>query len=135
MSNFICQLSERYGYDELPYFFASDVVFVDFCLWAPPTPDQTIGDTEGSEVSWCTKHGHGGRLVPDGAITGVQYLKTPDYVQVVGFINQSMIDIAGDDFGGELDPHGDDFVSKVVLQNLHPWLHIVLCSVEIPWVD
>jgi len=80
----------------------------DFCLWAPPTPNQTIGDTEGEEVAWCTKAGHGARLIPAGALQGVQYLKTPDYIQIVGFIDQSQINMAPDDFGGELDPHGAD---------------------------
>jgi len=80
----------------------------DFCLWAPATPNQTIGDTEGQEVAWCTKKGHGTRLIPEGALQGVQYLKTPDYVQIVGFIDQSQININAADSGGELDPHGDD---------------------------
>jgi hypothetical protein len=35
-------------------------------------------------------------------------MKTPDYVQVTGFINQQFVDIAPDDSGGELDPHGAD---------------------------
>lgn len=81
----------------------------DFCLWAPPTGPTTIADTEQEEVSWCTKPGHGGRLIPAGALKGVQFMKTPDYVQVVGFIDQSFINLTPDDFGGELDPHGADF--------------------------
>ncbi|KAI0649575.1 hypothetical protein C8Q79DRAFT_903264 [Trametes meyenii] len=80
----------------------------DFCLWAPPKPDSTIGDTEGEEVAWCTKKGHGTRLIPGNALTGVQYIKTPGYIQIVGFIDQSKINIASDDGGGELDPHGAD---------------------------
>ena len=36
-------------------------------------------------------------------------MRTPDYVQVVGFIDQTFINLASDDFGGELDPHGADF--------------------------
>lgn len=36
-------------------------------------------------------------------------MTTPDYVQVVGFIDQTLIDLAADDYGGELDPHGADF--------------------------
>lgn len=83
----------------------------DFCLWAPPNPDSTIGDTEGEEVAWCTKKGYGTRLIPGGALTGVQLTKTPDYIQVVGFIDQTKINIQADDGGGELDPHGADFVS------------------------
>lgn len=33
-------------------------------------------------------------------------MRTPGYVQVVGFIDQSKINIQADDSGGELDPHG-----------------------------
>ncbi|PPQ86837.1 hypothetical protein CVT25_012557 [Psilocybe cyanescens] len=80
----------------------------DFCLWAPAEPGHEVGDIEGSMIAWCTKPGHGTRLIPDGAITGVQYTKTPDYVQVVGFIDQTKINILEGDYGGEMDPHGAD---------------------------
>ena len=73
---------------------------LDFCLWAPPKLDD-IANTEGEEVAWCTKKGHGSRLIPAGALTGVQYMKTPDYVQVVGFIDQTKINIQDGDGGGE----------------------------------
>lgn len=81
----------------------------DFCLWAPPNGPTTIAETEQEEVAWCTKPGHGGRLIPAGALKGVQFMKTPDYVQVVGFIDQTFINLTPDDYGGELDPHGADF--------------------------
>lgn len=80
----------------------------DFCLWAPPKPSSTIGQTEAEEVAWCTKPGHGTRLIPDGALRGVQVLKTPDYIQIAGFIDQSQINMTPEDYGGELDPHGAD---------------------------
>jgi hypothetical protein len=67
-----------------------------------------IADTEGEEVAWCTKPGRGTRTIPEGALQGVQFMKTSDYVQVVGFIDQTKINIADGDFGGELDPHGAD---------------------------
>jgi hypothetical protein len=35
-------------------------------------------------------------------------MKTKDYIQVVGFIDQTLINIADGDSGGELDPHGAD---------------------------
>lgn len=35
-------------------------------------------------------------------------MRTPDYVQVVGFVDQTLINIQAGDFGGELDPHGAD---------------------------
>jgi len=80
----------------------------DFCLWGPPGAGETIGDTEGENVAWCTKAGYGTRLIPAGALTGVQFLKSPDYIQVTGWITQQYIDLAADDSGGELDPHGAD---------------------------
>ncbi|KAK0194127.1 hypothetical protein F5146DRAFT_1034360 [Armillaria mellea] len=80
----------------------------DFCLWAPSKPNSTIADTEGEEVAWCTKKGRGTRLMPEGTLQGVQFMKTPGYLQVVGFIDQTKINIQDGDFGGELDPHGAD---------------------------
>jgi len=80
----------------------------DFCLWGPQQPNQQIGVIEGEAVAWCTKNTHGARVIPKGALTGVQFMKTPDYVQVIGFIQQALIDIAPDDSGGEMDPHGAD---------------------------
>lgn len=87
----------------------------DFCLWAPPQPNSTIGDTEAIEVGWCSKTGWGTRLIPAGTLTGVQVLKTSKYIQFAGFINQVNLDMASDDYGGELDPHGADLVSIVFL--------------------
>jgi len=80
----------------------------DFCLWGPPEPNSVVGNTEGEAIAWCTKPGRGTRLIPAGALTGVQFMKTPDYVQVVGFIDQANINMQADDSGGEMDPHGAD---------------------------
>ncbi|KAF6755907.1 hypothetical protein DFP72DRAFT_895561 [Ephemerocybe angulata] len=80
----------------------------DFCLWAPPNPGKTVGEIEGEMIAWCTRPGHGTRVIPDGALTGVQFVKSPDYVQVVGFIDQTKINIPAGDAGGEMDPHGAD---------------------------
>jgi len=80
----------------------------DFCLFAPPSPDTTIGDSEGEEVAWCTKKGHGTRLIPDGALYGVQVVQSPGYIQIVGFIDQTKLNIADGDYGGELDSGGQD---------------------------
>jgi len=80
----------------------------DFCVWSSPEPNGVIGSVEGESVAWCTKPGHGTRLIPAGALTGVQFMKTPDYIQAVGFIDQSQINLQKDDGGGEMDPHGAD---------------------------
>ncbi|KAF5335724.1 hypothetical protein D9611_009623 [Ephemerocybe angulata] len=80
----------------------------DFCLWAPPETGKEVGSIEGEMVAWCTKPGHGTRLIPAGALKGVQWMKTPDYVQAVGFLDQTLLNMTPDDFGGEMDPHGAD---------------------------
>ncbi|KAF5334546.1 hypothetical protein D9611_013823 [Ephemerocybe angulata] len=80
----------------------------DFCIWGPIEHDSTVADTEGEMVAWCSKPGHGTRLIPAGALTGIQWIKTPDYVQAVGFLDQSQINIKAGDWGGEMDPHGAD---------------------------
>ncbi|KAF8499928.1 hypothetical protein JB92DRAFT_2980797 [Gautieria morchelliformis] len=80
----------------------------DFCIWGPPKPNSAIADTEGELVAWCTKPGRGTRIIPSGALTGVQFMQTPDYLQVTGRINQTLINIAAGDSGGEEDPHGAD---------------------------
>ncbi|KAK7462456.1 hypothetical protein VKT23_008055 [Stygiomarasmius scandens] len=79
----------------------------DFCLFAPPELS-TIGDTEGIEVAWCTKPGRGTRLIPEGTFKGVQLVKSPGYIQIAGFIDQTKINIQQGDFGGELDSGGQD---------------------------
>ncbi|EAU84675.1 glycoprotein [Coprinopsis cinerea okayama7 len=80
----------------------------DFCFWGPPSLGQTVGEIEGEMVAWCTQPGHGTRVIPEGTISGVQFTKAPDYIQVVGFMNQTKINILDGDAGGEMDPHGAD---------------------------
>ncbi|KAI0693418.1 hypothetical protein BC835DRAFT_1306759 [Cytidiella melzeri] len=80
----------------------------DFCLWAPAVENSTIADTEGEEVAWCTKKGHGTRLMVDGTIQGIQVLNTPDYTMITGLIDQSKVNIQSSDAGGELDSGGQD---------------------------
>ncbi|KAL9935223.1 hypothetical protein V8E36_005571 [Tilletia maclaganii] len=65
----------------------------EFCLWAPAQPGSTIGDEEANVISWCTMPGYGTRIIPDGTLKGVHFLRTPSFVQVTGR-------------GGELDHHG-----------------------------
>jgi hypothetical protein len=81
---------------------------MDFCLWGPSEPNQLVSNKEGEMIAWCTKPGRGTRLIPAGAIQGVQFMKTPAYVQVVGYLDQAQLNINSTDFGGEMDPHGAD---------------------------
>ncbi|KAF7375802.1 hypothetical protein MSAN_00469900 [Mycena sanguinolenta] len=72
----------------------------------PPTR-RKIADSEGIEVAWCSKKGHGTRIIPEGTITSLQMVKTPSYIQIAGTLNQNFINIGGTD-GGELDSGGQD---------------------------
>ncbi|KAJ7450044.1 hypothetical protein B0H11DRAFT_325193 [Mycena galericulata] len=77
----------------------------DFCIFAPPYL-ANISDTETLEVAWCTKPRNNARVIPDGTITGVSFLKTDFYVQVYGYGDFTKLNIVDGDYGGELDPHG-----------------------------
>ena len=78
--------------------FVNDIS--DFCMWSSSEPNDTVGASEAREVAWCTQPGHGSRIIPPGAITGVQFLYAKDYVQVVGFIDQTQVNLAASDEGG-----------------------------------
>ncbi|KAM0788308.1 hypothetical protein ACM66B_001451 [Microbotryomycetes sp. NB124-2] len=90
----------------------------DFCLWAPREPNGIVGNVEGEMVAWCTKPGYGTRLIPAGALTGVQFMKTPHYVQVTGLIKQDMINIQADDDGGEMDSAGSSLLRPSTAKHL-----------------
>ncbi|KAI0641490.1 hypothetical protein C8Q79DRAFT_314300 [Trametes meyenii] len=113
----------------------------DFCLFAPPQPgpDSVIGNTERIEVAWCTKDGHGTRLIPDGAIQGAHFVQTPDYVQITGVGDLTKINIPAGDEGGELDPHGADGNGNPIgglvfssafgqLAQMHEWTNFMSAS-------
>ncbi|KXN82326.1 hypothetical protein AN958_02707 [Leucoagaricus sp. SymC.cos] len=74
----------------------------DFCLCAAIKPNSTVGDIEGEMAAWCMKPSHGMHLILKSALKGVQFMKTPDYVQAVGFIDQMLINWNGEDYGGEM---------------------------------
>ncbi|TNY24432.1 hypothetical protein DMC30DRAFT_387380 [Rhodotorula diobovata] len=104
----------------------------DFCLWAPPTPGGTVGDTEEIEVAWCTASGHGARVMPQGTIHSAHYLKTPHYTQVTGTGDFTKINIQAGDDGGELDPHGatgfGNPIGSLVFNNgeqIHEWTSFI----------
>ncbi|KAH6913003.1 macrophage activating glycoprotein [Coprinopsis sp. MPI-PUGE-AT-0042] len=80
----------------------------DFCLWAPPIQGKEVGEIEGEMVAWCSKPGHGSRIVPEGTFSGLQWINTPDYVQLAGFLDQTKVNLVEGDYGGEMDPFGLD---------------------------
>ncbi|KGB75317.2 immunoreactive mannoprotein MP88 [Cryptococcus deuterogattii R265] len=78
----------------------------DFCLFAPPVPNSVIGETEAEEVAWCVQPRNDARVIPDGVLTAVHFVKTPLYWQIQGFGDFTHLNIQSGDEGGELDPHG-----------------------------
>ncbi|KAJ8295012.1 hypothetical protein OF846_002068 [Rhodotorula toruloides] len=86
----------------------------DFCLWGSPTmsANGTIGDDEAAVVAYCTNDQHGARVIPAGAITGLQVMHTSAYIQWTGHINMSALNLQENDTGGELDPHGADLAGN-----------------------
>jgi len=78
----------------------------DFCVWAPAT-FLPIADAEGDVVAWCSKKGHGTRIIPANTFSGLQIVNTPSYISIAGFIDQAAMLVAGTD-GGELDSGGQD---------------------------
>ncbi|KAG6898598.1 hypothetical protein C0993_005760, partial [Termitomyces sp. T159_Od127] len=72
------------------------------------SPGSTVGGTEEDQVAWCTKSGRGTRTIPNGALKGVHFVKTPDYVQVTGVGDFTQLNIRQGDEGGELDNRGAD---------------------------
>ncbi|KAF5319149.1 hypothetical protein D9619_008507 [Psilocybe cf. subviscida] len=66
----------------------------------------SVNSIDTIEVAWCTKPRNNARLIPDGTIKGVSFLKTDFYVQLIGYADLTKINIPAGDFGGELDPHG-----------------------------
>jgi len=80
----------------------------DFCIWGSPVTGQTVGDIEEEMVSYCTSSKYGGRVLSAGALTGVYAVRTPDYLEIVGFIDQTTVGLPANDTGGEEDPHGAD---------------------------
>ncbi|SCV74059.1 BQ2448_6491 [Microbotryum intermedium] len=92
-----------------------------FCLWGSPgtTANETIGDIEAEVVAYCTRAGLGGRIMPAGTITGLQFMRTSAYIQFVGYLNQTGLGLQESDSGGELDPHGADLVSLTPGREVH----------------
>ena len=75
----------------------------------------TIGDEERETIAFCTKSGRGARVIPNGTLKGVHFVKTPDYVQVTGVGDFTKINIRKADAGGELDDRGADGVKFTLL--------------------
>lgn len=72
--------------------------------------------------------------MPEGTLQGVQYLVTSAYIMIVGFIDQTQVNLAPNDYGGELDPHGSDLVSPCSLPSSRVRMLMLLSSSVTRWV-
>lgn len=77
----------------------------DWCTFSSPD-GLAIADEEQVTVAYCTKARNNARVIPDGTLTAVHFIKTPLYVQVMALGDFTKIGMQAGDEGGELDPHG-----------------------------
>ncbi|CAO1625170.1 unnamed protein product [Sympodiomycopsis kandeliae] len=95
----------------------------DFCIWGPPVAGVDVGTFEREAVAYCTKGTHGTRLIPDGTIKSVHFVRTRDYIQVTGSGDFTSIGMIEGDSGGEMDPHGMDDLSNPIGGILYTTAH------------
>lgn len=86
----------------------ADISLAALQIWGAPFPNVTVAEDEEQLTAYCTTDKYGTRVLPEGAIQGVQFTKTPGYVQAVGYVDQTKIGLQANDYGGEEDPHGAD---------------------------
>lgn len=65
----------------------------DLCIWAPSEPNSSLNDTGNDLVAWCSYSIGSTRQLPVDYIGGPEFLQTPDYVQVRGSGNLSVLNI------------------------------------------
>ncbi|KNZ58377.1 hypothetical protein VP01_1940g3 [Puccinia sorghi] len=87
----------------------------DFCVFGPPKP-LAVGEAERIAVAYCSKDGHGTRLIPPNTFTSMHYVRTPHYVQItaLGDVNQcpcSFIDLYSPKLTSHQTTKGEKWVS------------------------
>lgn len=85
----------------MPTVYADASLVLSAQIWGAPFANVTVAEDEEQLVAYCTTPNHGTRVLPEGTLQGVQFTKTPGYVQVVGFLDQTQIGLQADDYGGE----------------------------------
>jgi hypothetical protein len=77
-----------------------------FCSFLPTLPGQSISDSEGSAIAFCTQesqNAQGSIIFPTGFIKTAHFLKTDDYVQITGTMDPSKYHLDPSDGGGQYD--------------------------------
>ncbi|KAA1097363.1 hypothetical protein PGT21_004174 [Puccinia graminis f. sp. tritici] len=73
----------------------------DFCVFAPPRV-LPVGEAERIAVAYCSKYGHGTRLIPPGTFKTLHYVRTPHYIQITSIGDFTKLNVPANDEGGEL---------------------------------
>ncbi|WWD03500.1 hypothetical protein V865_001552 [Kwoniella europaea PYCC6329] len=91
----------------------------DFCVYglSEENKGKMLSESVDNVISYCSKSGHGTRLIPDGTLKGVTYVRTPSWVQVSGSGDFSQIGISSDDSGAQFDssshnPQGSGLITS-----------------------
>ncbi|KAK4055949.1 hypothetical protein OIO90_002942 [Microbotryomycetes sp. JL221] len=79
----------------------------DFCVFGMKTRTP-VGSGERDAVAYCTKKGHGARLIPKGTFKGMHWVRTSKYIQITAVGDFTKLNLPAGDEGGELDAHGAD---------------------------
>lgn len=75
-----------------------------FCFFLPPGPNKDVASHEDEGVPYCTKPSvvPGNKVFPKNFITVAHYAKTPNYVQVTGYLDPKKFGLIPDDQGGQV---------------------------------
>lgn len=77
-----------------------------FCSFLPTLPGQSISDSEGSAIAFCTEdstNAPGAITFPTGFIKSAHFSKTDTYVQITGTMDGSKYHLDPSDGGGQYD--------------------------------
>ncbi|RIA97240.1 hypothetical protein C1645_752827 [Glomus cerebriforme] len=78
-----------------------------FCSFLPKTPGESISDSEGDAIPFCTQanpaNAPGAKKFPTGFIKTAHFAKGTGFVQVTGTINRSKYKLKSSDGGGQYD--------------------------------
>ena len=67
-------------------------------------------------------------------LAGAQFIQTEKYIQVTGNLDQTALNIAADDPGGEMDPMGADMKGNPVSPTFND-LRVSLTDILARWID
>ncbi|WWC91577.1 uncharacterized protein L201_006523 [Kwoniella dendrophila CBS 6074] len=105
----------------------------DFCLYGLSEEEnkgKSISESIDYVVSYCSKSGHDTRLIPDGTLKGVTYVKTSSWVQVSGSGDFTQIGLSPEDPGGQFDssthnPEGSKLITSIGGDPARNWVTII----------